>query len=650
MNDRAYRGVLAVVVCIGALMCVYVGWHAYRTNCSFGFPLDDPWIHLQFAKNLHDYGSYSYFKDEMVTSGSTSPLYTFLLALGFFVTDDEMLLSYFWGITFFLLAAVFLYKISLNIFDGNNLMGIAAAFLLLFEPRLQWIALSGMETTLFIFLMILTFYYYKNEKSVPLGITSGLLLWTRPEAVIFFSAIIADILYNSFVLQKDASKYKSQTGAAHSLQWMKRSFFIVVVVVAGYFVFNLMLSDSLFPNTYAAKIKYYSGSERDFPNHVYHFLRDGHLSILSFFAVLGMLTLVNQVLQRQAQSLLIPFLWSLGMFLAFWYALPYLYQEGRYLMPILPFVILLGLFGVQITMKIVQRFVQSLTNSRTSSLAVSFVCGAFFIQFAVATWEGKDNYAEYCKYITDRQVTTAKWLRDHLPDDAIIATHDIGAIAFYSNRKIADMVGLVSPEMIPNIRRFDKLIDFLMRKSVTHLAVLRNWFEVTNQNPIYQTDERYPEIMEVFKFDPTRIHFTPHSASRMAEAARFYISVRDLSQAKILLEQSLRLDPEASTSHYLLAKVYQFEGNLDKAEAALETALRLHPDLWDAQCTLAEIAALRGKPREAVERLESVVQKNPSYAEGYRVLAEVYRAFHLDSVKSTEYLQRYQQLTSDISQ
>ena len=57
--------VMTILVLAGLLMSVLTASFAYYTNEGFGFPLDDPWIHLQFAKNLHDYGSFSYFKNEI---------------------------------------------------------------------------------------------------------------------------------------------------------------------------------------------------------------------------------------------------------------------------------------------------------------------------------------------------------------------------------------------------------------------------------------------------------------------------------------------------------------------------------------------------------------------------------------------------------
>jgi Tfp pilus assembly protein PilF len=247
-------------------------------------------------------------------------------------------------------------------------------------------------------------------------------------------------------------------------------------------------------------------------------------------------------------------------------------------------------------------------------------------------------------------VRTARWLRENLPPDAVVATHDIGAIAFYSGKRIVDMVGLVSPEMIENIGSFDKLKRFLVAKKATHLAVLRNWFEVGNQNPIFQTDERQPEIMEVFQFDPARTHFTPQNVGQMTSLAANYLSTGRLQQAGSLLEQALRIDPQSSKAHFYLGSVLLALGNLANAKTEIETALQLHPSYLDAQVALAELSARQNRPDEAISHLEKIIQLNPTYAHGYGALAQVYRTFHLDSVRASQYLQRYRELSGGVAQ
>ncbi len=639
MNKSVRIILIILVLAIGGIGSVLIERYAYLINDGFGFPLDDPWIHLQFAKNMHDYGSFSYYKNEIVTSGSTSPLYTFLLAIGFFITSNEMVLSYVLGISFLLISAFFIYKLTDLYYPEKILFPIIASLLLVLEPRLQWAALSGMETTMFIAILISTAYYYQKKNIFLFGMTSGLLLWARPEAVIFFVVIIIDVLYNEYIVKLPVIKgKKSQT---KTNRWLFRSVWIILFFGILYIGFNLWLSGSIFPNTYSAKIKYYSQGGQNFPERFFHFLTDGHLIIFSIFFLVGAISVIFKIIKRERSLNFIPFLWCVGLFLAYWKNLPYLYQEGRYLMPLLPFYILIGINGIDISLTVMKKLFK---KQRTLLIASSFILIVFTYQFGNSTWEFRKNYAESCKYISDRQVRAGKWLSVNVPNDAIIATHDIGAISFYSKRKIVDMVGLVSPEMIKNIGNLDKLKDFILNKRVTHIAVLRNWFEISNQNPIFQTDNRKPEIMEIFNYDPKQTHFVPRNVSDMLNAGRYYLSSGNISQAGPLLEYAVRSDPQSATAHFLLGYAHFHDKNFDHAREEITKAVQLHPDFWDAYMVLADVAVQKKQPEEAIKQIEKVITMNPSYVEGYEALAKVYDSFNLDDAKANDYRQRYQEL------
>ena len=45
------------------------------------------------------------------------------------------------------------------------------------------------------------------------------------------------------------------------------------------------------------------------------------------------------------------------------------------------------------------------------------------------------------------QVRTGEWIRGNLPPGAFVAAHDVGAIAFYGERPVVDLVGLTSPSL-----------------------------------------------------------------------------------------------------------------------------------------------------------------------------------------------------------
>ncbi|MDI6803378.1 MAG: hypothetical protein QME58_05975 [Bacteroidota bacterium] len=576
IQENKVRILLILISAAAIAMLVLILSGSYKQNGFFGFTLDDPWIHLQFAKNLNEYGSFSYYKNELSTAGSTAPLYTILLSVGFFFTKNEFLLSYFFGIIFSVASFITFFFLLRKEFDNSILIAIAGSLMLFLEPRLVWISLSGMETTFAIFLIILTLYFYKSNRGVPLGICFGLFLWTRPEALILIIAIIFDILYNKFWIKAD--KIKKNKPILEGDKWLQKSAIIFSAIAVLYLVLNLYLSGTIFPNTFTAKIKYYSGGGQNYFQQLLEFLTSKHLFPFAVFVGIGLITVLLNIALRRKDKFIVYILWSIGLSVAFAIYLPFLYQNGRYLMPVLPFVIVIGLQGVVVTINLLYSRVFLFKNKKRLFLPVAALLLIFLTQFGISTAEIYKQYALDCKYINDRQVTTAKWLKNNLPQAAVVATHDVGAIAFYSDRKIVDMVGLISPEMIQNIGSFDGLKNFIDSKNSTHLAVLRNWFHLGNQTPIYQTDERFPEVMEVFKYDPRYAMFVSQNIVRMNEEAEYLLNSGKTQQAGYLLEQSIRMFPNLDWSHYLMGKAFLSINNLEKATKSFQNALNLNPE------------------------------------------------------------------------
>ncbi len=635
------------ILIAGTVACALICWSALQTNGAFGFPLDDPWIHLQFARNLRDYGSFSYYENEMVTSGSTSPLYTLILAAGLFLTSNEMVLSYVLGIAFFIAGAFVLSRIGEWLFKNQPILAASGVVLFLLEPRLQWIALSGMETTLFILLLLLVWHLYQLRSPRWLGIAAGLLLWTRPEAVIFFVVLAIDAGYHVWWVRRLRVRKGSHPVKQTDYRWLYSVLAIAGVLCVAYVAFNLALSGSLLPNTYAAKTRYYGSGRPDFPAAVFQFLTSGHMSVLAFFVAIAVVDVLWRCATRARQEYLVPVLWCVGLYAAYWQKLPFLYQEGRYLMPLLPLIVLLGMRGIEIAIIVAKKAAATLQRRGVSAGVAAAISLLLILQFATAALQKRVEYAESCKYISDRQVNTALWIRDNLPADAVIGTHDIGALAFYSRRRVVDMVGLVSPDMIENIGSFDRLLKFLGRNHVTHLAVLRNWFEVVNQNPIFQTDERSPEIMEVFEFDPSRSRFTPQNAGMLTARGAYYLNRGQVQLAGPILEESLRIDPQSARAHCYKGLALLAIGKDVEAEREINTALDLQPDMWQARLALAHVFTRRNDSDHALELYKDVVRKNPTYAPVYQELSQFYLTVKRDSVAAKEYLKRYAELTRE---
>jgi hypothetical protein len=646
MNRRWQEPLLVALpaLAVGLAMAVLWAVAARRLNGGPGFPLDDPWIHLQFARNLRETGAFSYFRDQMSTSGSTSPLYTGVLALGFLFTRNEFGLSYVLGVLFLLVGAGFLSRLAAGQettagHPPDRLWAVAAPLLMVLDPRLVWAALSGMETTLFIALLLGAMLCYRTRRPIGLGVSAGLLLWARPEAVLFFAALLLDAGYHAWLARKSPG---SNEGA--SLAWLKKPSLIALGICATYLGFNYRLSGSLLPNTFAAKLKYYAqGSDEAFRIQVFHFLLDDHMLPVALLAAAGVAAVLLQVARRRPAPALLHLLWAAALYLAYMRKLPYLYQNGRYLMPLLPSLILLAAAGLRGALELAAtadtsgRAPELLRRVRLPVIALAVVF------FAVGAWTRQEDYAGACRYIGDRQVRTARWLRDHLPANAVVATHDVGAIAYYSNRRVVDMVGLVSPKMIATIGQPDRVRERLIHEGVTHLAVLRNWFRLVNQRPLFQTDPTTPEIMEVFAFDRALTHLTPPVAAHLSSQALEALNAGDALAAQHLLQRAIGIDPTSAVTHHMLAQAFLMDGNLNQATHEVEVALRIEPTSPQAALVRAKIAAARKLPLEAIKQLEALVEREPRFAPAYQGLADLYRA-RKEPARAAEYQRLYDQL------
>ena len=102
MTRRSWALALTLASAIGAAFAAYLCAHAFSVNGRHGFPVDDAWIHLTYARNLVEQATFAYFPGDATTSGSTSPLYTMLVALCIAVFGESEPTIYGLGIAFHL--------------------------------------------------------------------------------------------------------------------------------------------------------------------------------------------------------------------------------------------------------------------------------------------------------------------------------------------------------------------------------------------------------------------------------------------------------------------------------------------------------------------------------------------------------------------
>ncbi len=610
-----------ILIALPLAIGIYFLIHSHGKNGYFGFPLDDPWIHLTFAKNLIEYGSFSYFKNEIVTSGSTSPIYTLLLAVLYFISKNEYVISYILGIGFNVLTAFFIYKIISVHFTSEKLAALLTVLVIAIQPKINLISVSGMETTMFIFFIAGTLYFYKKPNKILLGLFLGLTIWCRPDGFVLWLAIIIDYFFLNYSTSND--DYPTDVK-----RFNKNDFIIAlgigVLLLIIYFSFNYFLSGSILPNTYKAKLEYYQNNLRE------NFLRDDVLKYFSsaeFIAIVfpflaALIFIVLNIVKRRYDHFLVYLLFTIGLIAVYYIQLPFAHRFGRYLLPVIPFYILISVYGIQ---RISHLLLQKTKSSVLTNLIFILFFGITVILSVIHLRKSTDEFTGLCRYHNERHVAAGLWIKNNTAENSIIAVHDIGAIGYYGNRKLVDMVGLVTPELIQHLndKNFSLFIkDYLSKNKVTHIAALKNWFEIVNDNPVYVPINKF-EILEIYKFNPAQTHIQPREVSYLNEQAIQFAQRNDLANSIRYLQQSLSLDPASSKTNFLIGAVYEAAKDNASAETYFRKALTIFPNYLDANLGLARILNTQGELEEAKKHLQKCAEVNPNYQPARELLERV---------------------------
>jgi hypothetical protein len=163
---------------------------------------------------------------------------------------------------------------------------------------------------------------------------------------------------------------------------------------------------------------------------------------------------------------LYPFAWSLTLIGLYAVALPAIYDQGRYLMPIIPLIVIYGVEGME---QLLKRFVH--TPFLRSTIWLSLASMVFLLWI-----DGASDYAYRTQLFNTVHMPAAEWINVNTPQDAMIATHDIGIIGYYTERPIVDLAGLITPEIVPMMRDQQRMADYLKAKRVTYVIVYTGYY------------------------------------------------------------------------------------------------------------------------------------------------------------------------------
>lgn len=452
-----------------------------------GFPLDDAWIHQVYARNLGTRFEFAFFAGQPST-GSTSPLWTILLSLGYLFRIDFRAWTYLLGSVLFALNAVVAARLLTNQisrfrFQVSDSLSFVVPLFLLLEWHLAWSAVSGMEILLFTFLsLVLVERFYARAQTWLLGIIAGLLTLTRPEGVVLAGLVGVGLILDVDQRRQAQTKYVLSQRLSASIGAPLFFALGIILILAPYWLFNLAANGAIFPNTFYAKAAEYAELFARAP----FIVRWIELLWTPFVGaqillVPGLIYLVARLALKRDGLALIPFTWILLLPALYALRLPVTYQHGRYEMPVIPFIVIYGVWG---TFALFERL-QNWAIRVAWKISIAVVLIAFWLL-------GAAQYSTDVAIIDCEMVQTARWVRANVPADATVAAHDIGALGYFYNRPFIDLAGLVSPDVIPFIRDDDRLRDYLFARDVNYVIVFPHWYATLTDDarfvPMFQTD------------------------------------------------------------------------------------------------------------------------------------------------------------------
>lgn len=401
-----------------------------------GLTLDDSWIHVQFARTIFEGRPWEY-SPGFASTGSTSPLWSVILSSIFFFTSDQF--GIVWGtyvisIMFFIGSTYIAGRLVANYLEHPG-WGLLTMIAFVIIPRNAWLMLSGMETPLFVFVLLFSIWLLDKQEmkyDLILGVVAGIAYLSRPEGIIIVLCIPLRLLM--IAVRGKVSKQR--------LGLFILSGIIAVIVVSPWVLHCLTTTGYPLPDTFYAKVHTPTTSEIEAWDFWWTvFVRE--MPYIPVAVFLGVLLIVKGK----------PFAWLIPVSLTVMYRLstPYaaLINNARYLVPIFDLFIVVAIVSGAIVFKLILKTLLEIKDE----LSINVV-GILLLVFVIITpmtpyyvWQAT-NYGKAAGNINDMQVHLGYWLDANTPPDSVFATHDAGAIRFFSGRTMIDLAGLVSPDMI----------------------------------------------------------------------------------------------------------------------------------------------------------------------------------------------------------
>lgn len=423
--------------------------------------VDDAYITFRYAKHLAAGEGFVYNSGERVL-GTSSPFYTLLLAPGAMLFGPEGLPR--WATSLNALfdgaAVLLLFAIAQHL-GARPLAGIGVALLYALSDESAIFAIGGMETSLYVALLLGAGYLVLRRRMAAAGLVAALAALTRPDGLLL--ALLLGLAW-SLHRSRAAGARSLPRPANRVLRLEKQEIYAILLFalpLLAWELFSLLYFGTLVPEALSAKRLAYSSDARWWQL-AYAFLRHtpwpvfGNLGLgkdLGWEAIALHVILFGAgaawMIRRDALA------WTLGAFplvyaLAFSAGSPFLFQW--YITPVIPFWLLGVVLGISALLDgAVSRLGRRWAQPRRAWVYACCFVALLFIaaleQHSHFKWRSDHFHPLGLQTHRERIYRrVALRLRQVIPPDSRVALAEIGAFGFYHPARVVDAVGLVTPD------------------------------------------------------------------------------------------------------------------------------------------------------------------------------------------------------------
>ncbi|HEX7659200.1 MAG TPA: hypothetical protein VF444_06930 [Pseudonocardiaceae bacterium] len=438
---------LWLVAVVAALLgAIFVAADLYYNQGKLIAPLDDVYIHLQYGREIGEGHFFQFNTGDPISTGASSLLYALILGAAYAVGFKGTLLLVFavaFGILCWAVATALVYRLGCALV--SRAVGLWTALLVACSGVLAWGSSSGMEVGFTMLLvtgtLLILVREMPNRHYVLAPVAAMLLAVTRPEGLIFAVALCGAELWTLGASRKSLGLARAARFGVWTL--------LPLVAGAAQLLFYKIATGTFEANGVQAKMMLYDEpvfylgqfADRVAANlHGIVGLFSGFTEQDYAFPGASLLVLVGLIYLLVARPAWRPLLVGIavglaGVVLSVSTLDAALWHRLRYVQPFVPIFLMFAASGVHGLTRVIPA-------ARTRRLVTHGVLAVALLFSLVAVPSWAVDFGRATGTIRDTDISAGGWISGNLPPGATVAVKDLGAVAYFGDHPVIDLIGL----------------------------------------------------------------------------------------------------------------------------------------------------------------------------------------------------------------